>query len=66
MDNHIIQLEIKGTTYTVYSASSIEEHLVIDNLGRLRTKQRDKRGDFSFLIVSFPFLYSNISAAPSY
>ena len=34
--------------------------------GRLKTKLYDKRDDFSFPIVIFPFLSSNIPAAPTY
>ena len=31
-----------------------------------RTKLYDKRDDFNFLIVNFPFICSNIPAAPAY
>ena len=41
-------------------------HLEIDNKGRLKTKLYDTRDDFSFPIVKFPFLGSNIPAAPAY
>jgi hypothetical protein len=41
-------------------------HLEIDSEDRLRTKLYDKRDDFNFSIVNFPFIYSNISAAPAY
>ena len=34
--------------------------------GRLRTKFYDKRDDFNFLIVNFPFICSNIPASPAY
>ena len=34
--------------------------------GRLNTKVYDKRDDFNFPIVNFPFLSSNIPAAPAY
>ena len=34
--------------------------------GRLNTKIYDKRDDFNFPIVNFPFLCSNIPAAPAY
>ena len=58
--------EIKDTTDTVKSASYLDLHLEIDNEGRLKTKLYDKRDDFSFPIVNFPFLSSNIPAAPAY
>jgi hypothetical protein len=34
--------------------------------GRLKTKLYDKRDDFTFLIVNFPFVSSNISVSPVY
>ena len=39
-------------------------HLEIDSEGRLRTKLHDKRDDINFPIVNFPFICSNIPAAP--
>jgi hypothetical protein len=38
----------------------------VDSEGRLRTKFFDKRDDFNFPIVNFPFICSNIPAAPAY
>ena len=40
--------------------------LDIDREGRLRTKLYDKRYDFNFPIVNFPFICCNIPAAPAY
>jgi len=40
--------------------------LEIDSEGRLRIKLYDKRDYFNFPIVNFPFICSNIPAAPSY
>jgi hypothetical protein len=57
-----IKLEIKDTTDTNRSASYLE----IDSEGRLRTKLYDKTDDFNFPIVNFPFICSNIPAAPEY
>jgi hypothetical protein len=57
---------IKNTTVTDRSASYLDLHLEIDSEGRLRTKFDDKRDDFNFLIVNFPFICSNIPAAPAY
>jgi hypothetical protein len=59
-------LEIKITTDTPRSASYLDLHLEIDNSGRLSTKLYDKRDDFTFPIVNFPFLCGNIPAAPAY
>ena len=61
-----IELEIKVTTDTDMSASYLDLHLEIDSEGWLRTKLYDKRGDLNFPIVNFPFICSNISAAPAY
>jgi hypothetical protein len=61
-----IELEIKDTTDTDMSASYLDLHLKIDSEGQLRTKFNDKRDDFNFPIVNFPFICSNIPAAPAY
>ena len=59
-----IELEIKDTTATDMSASYLDIHIDIDSEGWLRTKLYDKRYDFNFPIVSFPFICSNILATP--
>jgi len=61
-----IELEIKETTDTYISASYFQLHLEIDSEARLRTKLHAKRYDFNFPIVNFPFICSNIPAAPAY
>jgi hypothetical protein len=61
-----IELEIKDTTDTDRYASYLDLHLEIDSQGRLRTKLYDKRDDFNFPIVNFPFICSNIPASPAY
>ena len=60
------ELEIKDTTDTPTSASYLDLHLEIDSRGKLKTKLFDKRDSFNFPIVNFPFLSSNIPAAPAY
>ena len=50
-----IELEIKDTTDTDRSASYLDLHIEIDSEERLRTKFYDKRDDFNFPIVNFPF-----------
>ena len=60
------ELDIKDTTDTAKSASYLDLHLQIENDGRLKTRLYDKRDDFSFPIVNFPFICSNIPAAPAY
>ena len=61
-----IELEIKDTTDTDRSASYLDLHLEIESQGRLKTKLYDKRDDFNCPIVNFPFICSNIPAAPAY
>ena len=48
------------------SASYLDLHREIDSEGRLKTKHYDKRDDFNFPFVNFPFKCSNIRAAPVY
>ena len=57
--------------YTVYIRRYIhivcfDLHLEIDSEGRLRTILYDKRDDFNFPIMNFPFICSNTPAAPAY
>jgi len=62
----IFSLMKKDTTDTARSVSYFDLHLQIDSEGRLRTKLYDKRDDFNFPIVNFPFICSYISAALAY
>ena len=50
---------------TAASSSYLDCYLYIDN-GKLTTRLYDKRDDFNFPIVNFPFLSSNIPSAPAY
>ena len=59
------ELEIKDTTESSHSASYLDLLLDIDDT-KLCTKIYDKRDDFDFAIVNFPFLDSNIPASPAY
>ena len=59
------QLEIKETTEIVTSSSYLDCYLYID-IGKLATRLCDKRDDFNFPIVNFPFLSINIPSAPAY
>ena len=61
-----IELEIKDTTDTTKSASSLDLHFEIASACRLRTKLDDKWNYFNFPIVNFPSLCSNIPEAPAY
>ena len=59
-----IEVEIKETTDICDSYFDL--HLAIGSEGRLITKHYDERDDFNFTIVNFPFICSNIPAAPAY
>ena len=63
---YLIELEIKDTTDTESSAAHRDLHLETDSEGRLGTKLYDKRDDFNFPIVNFPFICSNIPAVSTY
>jgi hypothetical protein len=60
------ELGIKGTTESEKSASYLDILPNIDSNGRLTTSLYDKRDDFDFAIVNFPFLCSNVSLSPAY
>lgn len=48
------------TTETAHSVSFLEIHVTLDTNGQLSTRLYDKRGDFTFVIIHFPHLNSNI------
>ena len=60
------ELEVKDTTESINSASYLDLQLEYDIQGKLNLKLYDKRDDFNFPIVNFPFLSSNIPASPAY
>ena len=59
------ELEIKETTETAASSSYLDCFLYTDSR-KLTHRLYDKRDDFNFPIVNFPFLSSNIPSAPAY
>ena len=61
-----VELEIKDTTDADHHASYLDLLLKYDNFNRLQVKLYDKRDDFNFDIVNFPFLSSNIPQSPAY
>ena len=63
--NRIYPIEL-DTTDTDRSVSYLDIHIEIDSEWRLRTKLYYKRDDFNVHIVNFPFICSNIPAAPAY
>ena len=58
---YLNELEVKDTT-----ASYLDLHLEIDIEGRIKWKLHVKRGDFTFPIVSIPFISSNILSSPTF
>jgi hypothetical protein len=48
------------------SVSYHDIHFEAESEGRRRTKHYDKRDDFNFPIVNFPFICSSIPAAHAY
>ena len=61
-----VELEIKDTTDADHHASYLDLLLKYDNFHRLQVKLYDKRDDFNFDLVNFPFLSSNIPQSPAY
>ena len=59
------ELEIKETTESEGSASYLDLFVQIRQ-NTLYTKLYDKRDDFNFEIINFPYLSSNIPSAPAY
>ena len=60
------ELEIKDTTDSHNFASYLDLLLEIGDGNKLSTKLYDKRDDFNFSIVNFPYLCSNIPTSPAY
>jgi hypothetical protein len=54
-----IALGIKNTTATAVSPSHVDLHLTIDNEGRLRTKDYDKRCFINVICIYLGTLVSN-------
>jgi hypothetical protein len=53
---------MKDTTEIQIFVSYFDIRLEFDNGGRLKPRLYDKRDDFTFTIVNFPFIRSNIPA----
>lgn len=60
------ELEIKETSESLSSVSYLDLRIEVDTNGKLHTNLYDKRDDFNFPIVNFPFMSSNIPSAPAY
>ena len=64
-DIHPSQLNVEKTNQSDNLASYLDLIFTIQKDGKLSTKLYDKRDDFDFHIVNFPFLTSNIPSGPS-
>ena len=60
------QLTIEKANTSDDLANYLDLTFIIESNNRLYTKLYDKRDDFDFHIVNFPFLSSNIPSSPSY
>jgi len=61
-----VEFVVKDTTDFPNSASYLDFYLEHDINGTLTTKLYDKRDDFNFLIINYPFLESNIPSSPAF
>ena len=60
------ELKGKDITDTQQSTSYLDIHIAIENGGRLKTNLYDKRDDFTFPIVIYPFINGNVQASTAY
>ena len=60
------QLTVEKANTSDRLADYLDLRFIIDSGGKLLTRLYDKRDDFDFHIVNFPFLSSNIPSGPSY
>ena len=60
------QLSVEKANKSDHLADYLDLTFVIDSGGKLSTRLYDKRDDFDFHFVNFPYLSSNIPSGPSY
>ena len=60
------QVTVEKANKSYHLADYLDLTFIIDSGGKLSTRLHDKRDDFDFHIVNFPFLSSNIPSGPSY
>ena len=60
------QLTVEKANKSDHLTDYLHLTFIIDSGGKLSTRLYDKRDDFGFHIVNFPFLSSNITSGPSY
>ena len=63
---YLSQLTVEKANKSDHLADYLDLTFIIDSGGKLSTRLYDKRDDFDFHIVNFPFLSSNIPSGPSY
>ena len=63
---YLSQLNVEKTNQSDNLASYLDLTFTLEKDGNLSAKLYDKRDDFDFHIVNFPFLSSNIPSGPSY
>jgi len=59
-----VEFVVKDTSVSPNSASYFDLYLEHDINGTLTTKLYDKRRDFNYRIINYPFLDSNIPSSP--
>ena len=64
--NNMLKIGPEEELYSDHLADYLDLTFIIDSGGKLSTRLYDKRDDFDFHIVNFPFLSSNIPSGPSY
>ena len=65
-DIYLSELNVEKANRLDDQANYLDLTFIISHNIRLYTKLYDKRDDFNFHIVNFPFLLSNIPSGPSY
>ena len=60
------ELTVEKANKSDHLANYLDLTFIIDSGGKLSTRLYDKRDDFDFHIVNFPFLSSNIPSGRSY
>ena len=60
------QLTVEKANKSDHLANYVDLTFVMDSGGKLSTRFYNKRDDFDFHIVNFPFLSSNIPSGPPY
>ena len=60
------ELDVNDTTDTQKHVSYLDLYLEIDNGERLKANLYDKRDEFTFQIITFPIISSNIPASTAY